>query len=99
MTTVLPKFFMIASPGERHEDCIPKGLYTLSGFQRLIEKEMKDVEGFQYYIFVMEPDVEVIRIYDCDHVITYDPSDGRGCFYFDDSLHLLSEIMDILSKE
>ena len=97
MTSVSLKFFMVALPGERHEDRIPQGLYTLSGFRKFIKKQMKVCvdEGFEYYIFVMAPDSEVSGQSDCDHVIIFG---GSKSLYLDDKELSLSYILDVLER-
>jgi hypothetical protein len=92
------KFLMLALSGERHEDYIPQGLYTLYGFQQFIANQAQicENEGFEYYIFVMEPDFKVSELPDYDHSIIFDPSFG---FCFDDNELSLFEILSLLDKE
>ena len=115
------KFLMLARPGERHEDCIPEGLFTLEGFRKHIESEKERCEseyeknngswseGFEYYIFVMEPDAQPSWKYDCNHTIGYfipsseekdDHNVNLGGYEFD-QIHgkTMDDIILILNKE
>jgi hypothetical protein len=81
---------MLATPGERHEDCIPIGLFTYDGLRKYIKKETlktikehqksigkeyHDSDGFEYYIFIMTPDKSNTWKYDCDYSIQFSIDD------------------------
>ena len=95
------KFIMLAKPGERHEDCVPEGLFTITGFESQMRSYMEpgvDNDGVEFYVFIMTPDSKPSWKFDCNHTITIH---GRG-FVFDDDYEnpiTLAEIIHILKSQ
>ena len=48
-------FILLASPGDRHEDMIPRGLYTFNGLPAILRRFLTEETGY-YHLFVMKPD-------------------------------------------
>ena len=79
------KYIMLANQGERHEDCIPIGLYTVDGFGKcIIEKVNEEFYyakkfnqdcGFGYKIYIMDLDDDWTG-YDCSHYIYWSSEDN-----------------------
>lgn len=74
------KFILVATPGERHEDCTPDGLYSVSVFKSQFKdffdggKYKVKYDSFKHvyfskYIYVMKPDHPYNSEGDCDFVV------------------------------
>ena len=66
-------YFLLAIPGERHEDCTPVGLYTLAGLRNYFQlKSESKFDSGDFYVFFMTPDETWDSLGDCDLVISCD---------------------------
>jgi len=97
-------FFMLAWEGERHEDCIPYGLYTLDGLCNVIQKLRNEDENASYYVFIMKPDRKWRCGRDCDFTISWSGEETRQDNVFvdmptTDKEVRVSELADYLESE
>ena len=71
---------LLASPGDRHEDCIPEFFISLDKLSETIDKIRmeSDFDGKNdYYIFVLCPNKPIIlnKHGDCDIWVSFDKDD------------------------
>lgn len=90
-------FILLATPGERHEDVIPYGLYTLEGIVKVLLDLHFDNEAAEYYLFFMKPDQKWNGSGDCDLVLSWNeetPKDKVDTYEGEVALDDLPDYLD-----
>ena len=64
-------FVMLASPGERHEDVIPYGLYTVEGVVEALRELRQEDDIGEYYLFFMKVNQKWRNCKDCDMTVSW----------------------------
>lgn len=73
----MTKLYLLAEPGERHEDVTPYGLYTAHGLAEVCLQLQENISGdyVGYYVFIMKPNQQWKSSRSCDFVINLSKKD------------------------